>query len=381
MSCSWKIKLMGLCVPACLVMLSMVLSVSTIRAQEPALEPALNLPVREQPMEPGDIVRMMESMVPRSDLRYTKKTMNVLNTKIAYVDEGSGNAIVFVHGAPESSYIWRNIMPYLEAYGRIVAFDLPGHGDSGKPDIDYTISDYLSYVKAIMEELDLGNDIVFVVHDWGSVLGLDWARKNSSRVKGVAMMETVAFPFYPILDTKEAVKRIGKAGAVHHYEKYHVSPEQSYDLAVIQNEFIEGVLQLHTYRELSQREMDAYRAPFRTLESRKPLTMWAAEVGLDGNRPVSDKAMLDNNEWMKETDTQFLEVYASPGEVAEEFDVATRVKHIKNIETAYIGHGLHFVQEDQPVAIGRAIADWYRRHFAKDSTKWFTNPQGGPPAR
>ena len=96
----------------------------------PDVEPSLTLPINEKPGEPGDVARMFEAMVPRSDLRYTKKTMNVLDTEIAYVDEGKGNAIVFIHGAPESIYVWRNIMPYLEPYGRIVAFDLPGHGDS-----------------------------------------------------------------------------------------------------------------------------------------------------------------------------------------------------------------------------------------------------------
>jgi haloalkane dehalogenase len=103
--------------------------------------------------------------------------------------------------------------------------------------------------------------------------------------------------------------------------------------------------------------------------------MWAREVGLGGNRPVVDQAMKDYNVWMVQTDLPFLDIYAYPGEVTEEYDVRWRVEHMKNIETAFVGVALHFVQEDQPVATGRALADWYRRHFAKDSNKWFTDVQ------
>jgi haloalkane dehalogenase len=327
----------------------------------------------EQPLEPGDMARLYNSMVPRSDLQYEKQTMEVLGTEIAYVDEGEGKAIVFLHGAPESIYVWRNIMPYLQPYGRIVAFDLPGHGDSGKPDIEYTFSDYQKYVGATMDALDLGDDVVLVVHDWGSVLGFDWASRNDDRVAGIAMMEALIAPFYPISDVPEAKKRMGKAGAIEHYELYQ-GPDAR-PLAIDQNLFVEEVMQLHSFRELSQREMNAYRDPFRKPEDRLPLYMWAREVSLEGNRPKTDVAMNNYNEWMLSTDTQFLDIYGYPGEVTEEYDVQWRVARVKNIETAFVGTVLHFVQEDEPVATGRAIADWYRRHFAADSTVWFTEAQ------
>ena len=357
--------------------LLLILCVTLSCGQAPQMEvdPALTHPLSEKPGEPGDAVMMYKSLVPRSDLRYTKKTMTVLNTKIAYVDEGQGNAIVFIHGAPESIYVWRNIMPFLEPYGRIVAFDLPGHGDSGKPDIEYKWLDYQRYVKEIMEKLDLGSNIVLVIHDWGSVIGMDWARKNENRVAGIAYMEALVAPFYPILNTEEASKRKGKAGAIHHYELYHGPIEEAKALAIDQNLFIESVMQLHTFREMSQREMDAYRDPFRKIEDRMPLVMWAREVGLNGNRPDCDNAMKAYNEWMLKTDTKFLDIYGFPGEVTEEYDVRWRVERVKNVETAFIGTALHFVQEDHPAEVGRAIADWYRRNFAKDPKKWFTNAQ------
>jgi len=339
----------------------------------PISEPSLTISVMEQPLEPGDMARLYNSMVPRSDLQYEKQTMEVLGTEIAYVDEGEGKAIVFLHGAPESIYVWRNIMPYLQPYGRIVAFDLPGHGDSGKPDIEYTFSDYQKYVGATMDALDLGDDVVLVVHDWGSVLGFDWASRNDDRVAGIAMMEALIAPFYPISDVPEAKKRMGKAGAIEHYELYQ-GPDAR-PLAIDQNLFVEEVMQLHSFRELSQREMNAYRDPFRKPEDRLPLYMWAREVSLEGNRPKTDVAMNNYNEWMLSTDTQFLDIYGYPGEVTEEYDVQWRVARVKNIETAFVGTVLHFVQEDEPVATGRAIADWYRRHFAADSTVWFTEAQ------
>jgi hypothetical protein len=160
------------------VALYLFASILTAQAQkelrsmmEPAMVPSLTLPISEMPQEPGDMCRMFEAMVPRADLRYKKKSMNVLNTKI-----------------------------------------------------EYTFSDFQHYINAIMDALNLGDNIVLLVHDWGSVLGMGWVRRNEKRVKGVAMMGALVAPFYPILDTKEAVKRKGKAGAVHHFTKLYSEP-------------------------------------------------------------------------------------------------------------------------------------------------------------
>jgi len=166
-----------------------------------------------------------------------------------------------------------------------------------------------------------------------------------------------------------------KQAPVEHYRLYQQEIEKATALGVDQNLFIEQTMQIHTYRELSQREMAAYRDPFRLTEDRIPLLMWACEVGLGGNRPITDQAMKDYNAWILQTDVKFLDIYGFPGEVSEEYDIRWRVQRIKNIETAYVGVVLHFVQEDEPVATGRAMADWYRRNFAKDSKKWFTNAQ------
>jgi haloalkane dehalogenase len=203
------------------------------------------------------------------------------------------------------------------------------------------------------------------------VIGLDYAARHPDNVRGIAMMEALIAPFYPITNIKEASKRKGKAGAVQHYLLY--KSDAGWDLAMNQNMFVEQALQLHTYRELSQREMDTYRDPFRKAEWRRPLFMWAREVGIEGDVPHTDKAMERYNKWLLTKTIPTMEVYGFPGEVTEEYDVRWRVERWKNHETAFIGVALHFVQEDQPEAVGRAIADWYRRNLAPNPNVWMTD--------
>jgi len=214
-----------------------------------------------------------------------------------------------------------------------------------------------------------------VIHDWGSVLGLYYASRFPEKVRGVAMMETLCAPFYPIKNIEESLKRKCKAGAIHHYQFYHQDYDVAWDLAVNQNSFVEQVMMLHTHRKMSQREMNAYRDPFRKASDRKPLFMWAREVSLEGNRPFTDEAMIQYNKWLVETDVPILDIYGKPGEVTDEYDVRWRAERCKNHEAAFVGVCLHFVQEDQPEATGRAIADWYRRNLAPSRNVWFDDVQ------
>jgi len=329
--------------------------------------------VQHTVMEPSDLAYEFQARRPRSDFPYQHKFVDVEGVNIAYVDEGEGDPIVFIHGAPESSYIWRNIMPRLAPYGRIVAPDLIGHGLSDKPDVEYKFADYIKYLDGFFEALNLKN-MTFVIHDWGSVLGLHYAARHPDNVRGVAMMEALCAPFYPIMDSKKAAaERPGKAGAIHHYKLYKGAEGE--DLAINQNQFMEQTMSIHCHRKLSQREFDTYRDPFRKKEWRKPLFMWAREVGLDGDVPFTDEAMDGFNDWLLKTEVPILDVYCYPGEVSEEYDVRWRAERLKNHETAFCGVGLHFVQEDQPEAVSRAIADWYRRNLAPERNKWFTDAQ------
>jgi haloalkane dehalogenase len=328
--------------------------------------------IRHLDPEPGDAARWYESQVPSVEFPYEYKFINVNGSNIAYTDQGKGDPIVFIHGAPEQSYIWRNLIPYLLPYGRVITFDHIGHGLSDKPDVKYELPDYVKYTEGFFKAMNLKN-VTLVVHDWGSVIGLDYAARHPGNVRGVAMMEALIAPFYPIKDIEAAMKRKGKAGAVHHYLLYQA--DAGYDLAINQNMFIEQVMQLHTYREMSQREMETYRDPFRKAEWRRPLYMWAREVSIEGNVPHTDVVMERYNKWLVTKTIPTMEVYGFPGEVTEEYDVRWRVERMKNHETAFIGAALHFVQEDQPQQVGRAIADWYRRNLAPDPNVWMTDPQ------
>lgn len=326
--------------------------------------------IRYQDPEPGDACIEYLARMPSTDFPYEYKFIDVDGVNIAYTDQGQGDPIVFIHGAPEQSYIWRNLMPYLLPYGRVITFDHIGHGLSDKPDVKYEYPDYVKYTEAFFEKMNLKN-MTFIIHDWGSVIGLDYASRNPGNVRGIAMMEALCAPWYPIKDAKEAAKRRGKAGALHHYVLY--KGDAAEDLAINQNMFIEQVMQLHTFRKLTQREMETYRDPFRKAEWRRPLFMWAREVGIEGDVPHTDEAMERYNNWLLEKDIPTMEVYGYPGEVTEEYDVRWRVERLKNHEATFIGVALHFVQEDQPEQVGRAIADWYRRNLAPDPNVWMTD--------
>ncbi len=302
---------------------------------------------------------------------YERKMVDVYGCNMAYVDEGEGDPIVFIHGAPESSYIWRNIMPFLKPYGRIIAPDLPGHGHSDKPDMTIRFPDYVNYVDGFIEKLNLKN-MTLVMHDWGTIIGSYYASRHPDNVQGVAFMEALMCPFYPITDPKAAAKeRPGKASAIHHYLIWRQTG--TWDLTINQNFWVEKILQEHTVRKIDERTMDYYRDPFRKAEWREPLYWWAVDISLDGDAPATEYAMNHYNEWYLKKTIPSMEVYGFPGEGTNEYDVRWRVENFKNHETAFMGPGLHFVQEDHPEIIGRAIADWYRRNLAPKSNVWMTD--------
>ncbi len=172
-------------------------------------------------------------------------------------------------------------------------------------------------------------------------------------------------------DARAAQERPNKAGVIHHYALY--KSDAAEDLAMDQNMFIEQVLMLHMHRKLSQREYETYRDPFRKREWRLPLKMWAAEVGLDRDRPYCDQAMEMYNDWLLSTQVPILEIYGKPVEVSEEYDIRWRAERLTNHSTAFVGIGLHFIQEDQPEGVGRAIGDWYRRNLAPNRNIWMTD--------
>jgi haloalkane dehalogenase len=323
-------------------------------------------------IEPCDLSKEAERRLqnPCSDFNYEYKFVDLLDgVNTAYIDEGEGNPTVFVHGATEQAYIYRNIMPFMQHYGRVVAMDNLGHGLTDKSDTDDIFFDSYKLFEAFCDKLELTN-MTLVIQDWGSVIGLYYASQHPDRVRGICMSEALCAPAYPILDSAKAAQNPSKAAALLHYNRFRT--EEGERLVFDQNGMLEWVWDFHLHRKVSQREKDTYRFPFSKPEFRKPLLEWPRAVGLDGDRPAIDQAMKEMNEWMFTTECPILDLYAFPGCVTTELDVKWRAERIKNHEAAFIGVANHFTQEDAPEFFGRALAEWYRRHLAEDKTKWYS---------
>ncbi len=191
-----------------------------------------------------------------AEMPYPSKYVTVLGSRMHYVEAGRGDPILFLHGQPTSSYLWRNIMPYLETQGRVIAVDNIGFGKSDKPDITYDYADHMRYIDAFIEKLDLKN-ITLVIHDWGSAMGFDYAERNRGNVKGIAFMEALMMPVLPAKDYASMGKFL---------EEFFLTmrSQKGTDLMVKQNYFVEGVMPSMINRDITQAEMAVYRAPFPT---------------------------------------------------------------------------------------------------------------------
>jgi haloalkane dehalogenase len=254
--------------------------------------------------------------------------------------------ILFIHGNPTSSYLWRNVIPHVTDDYRAIAIDLIGMGKSDKPDIDYTYLDHRRYVNAFIEELGLEN-ITFVIHDWGSVLGLDYAMRNEDNVVGVAFMEALIPPGFPVANEPPPESIFGRFRTEGEGEQ----------LIYEEHYFMEQMLPNGVIRELSDAEMDYYREPYLEEGSRKPILQWPRELPMGGNPAANVEIITDIGDWMQETETPMLFFWAVGRERAAEY----YVNSMQNIETHFLGAGRHYLQEDHPESIGRAINDWRRR--------------------
>lgn len=282
--------------------------------------------------------------------RAKKKTVEVLGSKMTYVEMGEGDPIIFQHGNPTSSYLWRNIMPQFEGMGRCIAVDLIGMGDSDKlpnsgPD-RYTFKEHQQYLYGAWEALGVKDNVTLVIHDWGSALGFDWARQNPGAVKAVAHMEGV-------------VKRISweewPEAATEIFRTFR-SPAGE-DVVLDKNVFVEGVLPNSIMRDLSDEEMEVYRAPFANAgEDRRPTLTWPRQIPL-GDEPEDVCATVDAyGQYMKDADMPKLFIAGDPGMImnGSQGEFARSWKNTSNAKVK----GLHFLQEDSPDEIASAIKDW-----------------------
>jgi haloalkane dehalogenase len=289
-----------------------------------------------------------------AEFPFESNYMEVLGSKMHYIDEGEGDPILFIHGNPTSSYLWRNIIPYAEPYGRVIAVDLIGMGNSDKPDIGYRFVDHAKYIEGFIEKLDL-NNITLVLHDWGSALGFNYGMQHEDNVKGIAFMEAFLRPLtwdgFPN-NAKEIFQNIR-------------TPEIGYDLVVNKNIFVEQLLPGAILRNLTEEEMNNYKEPYEMAESRIPVWVWPNEIPIDENPADVHKIVTDYNQWLKETELPKLLFYASPGGLINASMVDWSKVNLKNLETVDLGQGLHYLQEDHPHAIGKTLSNWIQQQKSK----------------
>jgi haloalkane dehalogenase len=282
-----------------------------------------------------------------------KNHIEVNGKRMAYVEMGEGTPIVFQHGNPSSSYLWRNIMPALAAHGRCIAVDLIGMGGSEKlspsgPD-RYGFIEHRGYLDQAWQALGVDKDVVLVVHDWGSALGFDWARRHPEALRGICYMEAIVQPF-TWAEWPEAAKAVFQAFR---------SP-QGEDMVLEKNIFVERVLPGSVLRDMSEAEMAVYRQPFAEPgEGRRPTLTWPRQIPIDGAPADVAEIVSDYAAWMAENEIPKLFINAEPGAIltGAQRDFCRSWKNQQEVTVK----GSHFIQEDSPSEIAEAIASWITR--------------------
>jgi haloalkane dehalogenase len=285
--------------------------------------------------------------------RDRKRRVTVDGLSMAYVEEGAGDPIVFLHGNPTSSYLWRNVIPHVTPLGRCVAPDLVGMGDSDplprSGPGSYRFVEHRHYLDGLLDALDVRRNVTFVVHDWGSALGFDWARRHQEAVAGLAYMEAIVRPV-SWDEWPEAARRV--------FQGFRSDAGES--MVLERNIFVEAVLPGSVLRTLAEDEMAEYRRPFQEPgERRRPTLTWPREIPIDGQPADVTEIVRAYSEWLGTSPIPKLFVNAEPG--------AILTGRLRDLCRTWPNHsevtvrGRHFVQEDSPAEIGRAIAEWLPR--------------------
>ncbi len=279
---------------------------------------------------------------------YTRKRIPVLDTEMAYVDVGQGDPIVFLHGNPTSSYLWRNLIPHLENSARCLAPDLIGMGSSGKSiDGSYRFVDHSRHLDAWLDSVELTRKVTLVIHDWGSALGFHWAKRHPDRIKGIAYMEAIVQPLtwetWP--DQARGIFQGMRSSA-------------GEEMVLQKNVFVERILPGSILRGLTEEELTVYRRPYLEAgESRRPTSTWPREIPVDGEPADVVEIVASYAQWLSSSQVPKLFVNADPGAIltGEQREFCRTWPN----QTEVTVKGAHFIQEDSPDEIGAAIAQWY----------------------
>ena len=281
---------------------------------------------------------------------HPKKTVSVNGKTMSYVEMGEGDPIVFQHGNPTSSYLWRNIMPHLADQSRCIAIDLIGMGDSDKLEDSgperYTFAEHREYLNGALDALGVTSNVTWVIHDWGSALGFDWANRNREAVMGIAYMEGIVRPV-SWDDWPEAARGV--------FQGFR-SPAGE-DMVLDKNVFVERVLPGSILRDLTDEEMKVYRKPFKNPgEERRPTLTWPRQIPIEGEPADVVGIVQSYADWLSESEVPKLFINADPGAILigpqREFCRAWPNQQEVTVP------GNHFLQEDSPDEIGQAIAQW-----------------------
>ncbi len=282
---------------------------------------------------------------------------------MAYHEVGSGAPVVFLHGNPTSSYLWRNVLPLVAGQARCIAPDLIGHGDSDKLDNSgrrsYRFVDHRHYLDGLLDQLDIGEEVTFVVHDWGSALGFDWANRHRHRVAGLAYLEAIVRPLtwdeWPAATRDRFFKRLRS--------------DEGEEMVLVENMFVENVLPFAIMRTLTEPEMAEYRRPFAEPgEARRPTLTWPREIPLDGEPADVVQIVQDYADWLARSDVPKLFINADPGRIL----IGAQREFCRTWpnQTEVTVAGLHFLPEDSPEKIGTALADQPLRPPARRRGKY-----------
>ena len=282
------------------------------------------------------------------DMTFQKKHIEVLGKKMATIDEGEGDPIVFLHGNPTSSYLWRKVIPHLTKQGRCIAPDLIGMGDSEKLDDSgpgrYTFGEHRDYLDELLYQLDVTDKVVFVVHDWGSALGFDWCCRHEEAVQGIAYMEAIVKPL-TWDDWPENARGIFQG----------FRSESGEEMILEKNLFVEAVLPSSVIRGLTDEEMEVYRAPFREAgEARRPTLTWPRQIPIAGEPADVVELVTAYGEYLSRSATPKLLVNADPGSILTGAPLAF-CRNWPNQREVTV-KGLHFLQEDSGDEIGQAVS-------------------------
>jgi len=285
-----------------------------------------------------------------AEFPYEKRFLTVKGRQIAYVDIGSGDPIVMLHGNPTSSYLWRNVIPELEGSGRVIVPDLIGQGDSEKLPAEegperYSFEVAYEYLDGLLNQLDVNSNVLLVIHDWGSALGFHWAKNNADSIRGVAYMEGIVAPV-TWEDWPESARGIFQG----------FRSEKGEDLILNRNMFVDAVLPSSVIRDLSEEEMGHYRAAFSTPDDRQPTLNWPRQLPIQGEPKHIVRMVMEYGEFMAQSRIPKLFINADPGSIL----VGPQREFCRSWpnQTEVTVKGLHFIQEDSPAEIGQAVASW-----------------------